>query len=174
LKHLLSAYTGGVGRFFNDSYKTLENAANGKFEATTVPVLNRFVKQYDEDKAFLKDYYTLVDKIRDIEFARDATKKASIGKNGRKYNKALDEYKRPLSSDRYVAAMKAKRTLFINARKKFNDKARDIILIKHYPFEEFRIKEHIPTRKRNNDVEVIRHIVAAEPKALLYQETWDV
>jgi restriction endonuclease S subunit len=66
------------------------------------------VKQYDEDKAFLKDYYSLVDKIRDIEFARDATKKAIIGKNGRKYDKALVEYKRALSSDRYVAAMKAK------------------------------------------------------------------
>lgn len=64
--------------------------------------------------------------------------------------------------------LRALRTLFINARKKYNDKARDIILIKHYPFEEFRIKEHIPTRKRNNDVEVIKHIVAAEPK--LYRE----
>ncbi|MDR0661731.1 MAG: hypothetical protein LBG19_13305 [Prevotellaceae bacterium] len=31
-----------------------------------------------------------------------------MGKNGRKYDKAPEEYKRPLSSDRYVAAMKAK------------------------------------------------------------------
>ena len=108
LEHLFTAYTGGVGRFFNDSYKTLNNAANGEFDATVVPVLNRFVKQYDEDKAFLKDYYTLTDRIRDIEFARDATKKAIIGKNGQRYDKALEEYKQLISSERYTTAMKAK------------------------------------------------------------------
>ncbi|MDR0661653.1 MAG: hypothetical protein LBG19_12900 [Prevotellaceae bacterium] len=31
-----------------------------------------------------------------------------MGKKGRKYDKAPEEYKRPLSSDRYVAIMKAK------------------------------------------------------------------
>jgi hypothetical protein len=58
---------------------------------------------------------------------------------------------------------RAIRTLFKAARKKYNDPARKKILINHYPFEEFKIKEFY-AEKRSTNVDVMQFLINAEPK----------
>ncbi|MDR0659631.1 MAG: site-specific integrase [Prevotellaceae bacterium] len=59
--------------------------------------------------------------------------------------------------------LRAIRTLFKAARKQYNDTARDKILIKHYPFEDYQIKEFYP-EKRSTSVDVLQFLINAEPK----------
>jgi len=74
IEHLIEGYTGGVGTFFNQSYKTLHNGVlvavqdepEVEFDAKDVPVLNRLYRQmYKANDA--QKYYDLQRRAKDFK-----------------------------------------------------------------------------------------------------------
>jgi hypothetical protein len=64
IEHLTEGYLPGVGKFFNDSYKSIRNGINSaqkkeEFDWTNVPIVNRAIRPYREDKLFYSEYYRM-------------------------------------------------------------------------------------------------------------------
>jgi hypothetical protein len=76
IEHILKGYTGGVGAFLADMTHTIVNAIDGKFDPSTVPVLNRAYKPYNEDNVFLRNKYKAARKVRNYENQEREIKKA--------------------------------------------------------------------------------------------------
>lgn len=92
IEYLATSYTGGVGKFFMDTYKAIDfTARNGSIDATTVPVLNRMVKPYNEEKVFYGKYAELMRKVRTYEYSVKQRNKSFVVE-GEVYTPAVNDY----------------------------------------------------------------------------------
>jgi integrase len=55
------------------------------------------------------------------------------------------------------ASLRALRTLFIRAMDEYNDESKDEYIIKHYPFRNYKIKQHIP-EKRSITMDIFKQV----------------
>lgn len=75
LQHLVEGYFGGSGAFFGDLYSTAVNAAQGEFDPTTVPVLNRAFRPYQQERSYTQQYWLLKNRVDAYDKWLDDTKK---------------------------------------------------------------------------------------------------
>jgi hypothetical protein len=108
LEYLGAAYTGGVGKFVLDVYKTVASKVEtGEWDLTKAPLVSRLVKPYNEEKIFRGKFYELKDKIETIEFSLNAREKAMITPQGL-YSPAKEEFITLISSPRLGWMYRAK------------------------------------------------------------------
>ena len=112
IEHFLKGYIPGVGGFISEVATTLMEAPDwvkGKkeFDPTVVPVLNRAVKPYREDKVFQNKYYSLKDMAEGYEHGYKARIKAAT-----EGVLDLDKVQEEANSDAYQLWVKSLRTLY--------------------------------------------------------------
>ncbi len=101
IEHLVTSYTGGVGKFFSDVSKAAENVWQGEpIDPANIPVYNRMVKEYNEDKYFERQYYSLLNWAQDYEHSIKANQKAMVGRDGKKNETAVENYRKLTMSQR--------------------------------------------------------------------------
>ena len=77
LQHIAEGYTGGVGKQLLDLTNFVYGIAKeGAFDETKIPVWNRLVKPYREDKVVAQKYWTLKNKVDYYEQSYNAYRKA--------------------------------------------------------------------------------------------------
>jgi len=108
MEYLATSYTGGVGKFVMDSYKAISNAVEtGEVDVTKLPVVNRAVKPYNEDKVFFGKYYSLLNKIDAYENSVSKREKSFV-QDGQAYRPAIADFMTLLASPRGRVVVKAK------------------------------------------------------------------
>jgi hypothetical protein len=66
IDYVLRGYSGGVGQFLLNSYTTFANAKQGTFDASTTPVVRRFINgKYDPVREFESAFYSMKDIVQD-------------------------------------------------------------------------------------------------------------
>ena len=106
LQHLVEGYFGGSGAFFGDLYSTAVNAAQGEFDPTTVPVLNRAFRPYQQERSYTQQYWLLKNRVDAYEKWLKDTKKndpqtyrdevqSDLYKTYQNANKTLGRMKKP-------------------------------------------------------------------------------
>jgi hypothetical protein len=108
VEHLATAYTGGVGKFALDMYKsTVDLIESGEVDPAKLPVINRAVKPYNEDKVFYGKYFSLMNKVRVYENSRNVREKSFV-QEGEAYRPAINDYVDLLTSTRGQIVLEAK------------------------------------------------------------------
>ena len=109
MEYLLSSYTGGVGKFVMDTYNGVKTIANGDTEegVKRLPVINRAVKPYNEEKTFYSKFYELKSKIDSWENSVKQREKAIVS-DGTLYNPAMQDYLKMMTSPKGIVVRKAK------------------------------------------------------------------
>lgn len=108
IEYLATSYTGGVGKFFMDTYKAIDyTARNGEVDPTTVPVLNRMVKPYNEEKIFYGRYAELMRKVKAYEYSVKQRQKSFVVE-GEVYSPAVNGYITLLTSPYGRVVVRAK------------------------------------------------------------------
>ena len=100
LQHLVEGYFGGSGAFFGDLYSTAVNAAQGEFDPTTVPVLNRAFLLYQQERSYTQQYWLLKNRVDAYEKWLKDTKKNDP-----------QTYREEVRSDLYKTYQNANKTL---------------------------------------------------------------
>ena len=100
LQHLVEGYFGGSGAFFGDLYSTAVNAAQGEFDPTTVPVLNRAFRPYQQERSYTQQYWLLKNRVDAYEKWLKDTKKNDP-----------QTYREEVQSDLYKTYQNANKTL---------------------------------------------------------------
>jgi len=121
LEHLIEGYTGGVGTFFNQSYKTLHNAVllatdknnDVEFETRDVPVLSRLYRQ--------------IYRGNEVEKYYDLQRRSSDFKHYSKiYKKSDDErYTELMNNESLVREMRFAENLKKQVKNRFDDKMKE-------------------------------------------------
>ncbi|WP_448104679.1 site-specific integrase [Pedobacter panaciterrae] len=128
---------------------TIYRAMVDYFNTTTLPITKI-------NSIFLRDFEAYLRKPRKIE-------RLNQGK--------IKEYNKPGLGDGGIHnKMRDLRTLFNEARRKYNDEETGIIKIKHYPFTKYKVGQAPRTKKRNLDMETIKLICGAVVKPGSRQE----
>lgn len=108
LEYLATSYTGGVGKFFLDTYKTVEDIMlTGEVDLTKAPVINRMVKPYNEEKIFYGKYYELLRRIKTYDDSVRERRKAFVVDGG-SYDPAINSYIELMTSPRGRIVYRAK------------------------------------------------------------------
>jgi len=107
-EYLATAYTGGVGKFVLDIYKSVNSVVEtGTLDVSKLPVVNRAMKPYNEDKVFFGKYYELSNKIKTYENSTNVREKAFV-QDGKAYKPAISDFVQMLSSPQGRLVYKAK------------------------------------------------------------------
>lgn len=106
LQHLVEGYFGGSGGFFGDLYSTAANAFRGEFDPSTVPVLNRAFRPYQQERSYTQQYWILKNRVDAYDKWLEDTKKndrqtyqtetqSELYKTYQNANKTLNGMKKP-------------------------------------------------------------------------------
>jgi len=97
-EYLVTGYTGGVGKFVMDIYKATSGLIEtGEVDPSKLPVINRAVKPYNEDKVFFGKYYELMNRIKTYENSTSVRKKSFV-QEGAVYRPAINDFVGMMSS----------------------------------------------------------------------------
>lgn len=108
MEYLATSYTGGVGKFAMDSYKSIAHIAEtGEVDVARLPIVNRAVKPYNEDRVFYAKYSELMNKVKAFENSTSVRKKAFV-QEGEAYNPAISDFLSLMTSQRGRMVFKAK------------------------------------------------------------------
>lgn len=67
LQHIVEGYLGGSGSFTGDIISTAINAVQGELDPTTIPVVNRAFRPYQQERAYAQQYYLLKNRVEHYE-----------------------------------------------------------------------------------------------------------
>lgn len=99
LEYLFTSYTGGVGRFINDTYKFTDKIiSDGEVDFTLAPIANRALKGYNEEKIIYSKLYELKRKVDTFKESKK-TRDKSFVVDGKVYDKSVNDFMLMLTSD---------------------------------------------------------------------------
>ena len=92
IEYLATAYTGGVGKFVSDVYKTTNKyIETGNLDPSLMPVINRSVKPFREDKYYMSKFYDIINQVKVAETS-EKRREDSFVVDGKKYQPAINDY----------------------------------------------------------------------------------
>ncbi|MDR2408003.1 MAG: hypothetical protein LBE13_07825, partial [Bacteroidales bacterium] len=97
IEHLIKGYIPGVGTTILELITTVSNAMEGEFDPSTVPILNRSYKPYNEEISKNKEKYETIDKeIKPYESRKSAIKQSLKEAAENKDRQAIQKYRNKL------------------------------------------------------------------------------
>lgn len=98
LQHIFEGYAGGTGKFVGDLVSLAIGAAQGEFDVSNVPVVNRAFRPYQQERAYTQQYWLLKNRVDHYNALLKDTRENDP-----------EEYRKMTNSDLYDAYLDAQK-----------------------------------------------------------------